>query len=186
MINLGIISQVCSQNKIIWTATSTPVSYVLKDSQETDADFDAFGQDAADQWKGTSFTAGSSYTLNRISAKIYRAGSAAYIISSYLYSDSVGIPGTLLATSTTTKTHSDLQISGAFEDFNFSGTALTNGTKYHIVFKQDTVDASNFCRWRQNTYGGTTGQNTSRSSDGSSWFAYQTNTQHDYKTYALE
>lgn len=78
-------------------------------------------------------------------------GSPTGNITAYLYSDNAGIPGALLATSTTTLTMSSITSANLQYAFEFPVVKLTPSTKYHYVFQSSTVDPSNYVVMAWNT-----------------------------------
>lgn len=170
--------------------TSLGGSYVLKDSNETDNSDNLLGFTTAFLYISSLFQAGSiyglSYTLTKASLKLLREGSASHTITAYIYSDNGSdLPDSLLGTSTNTVTHSTLATSpGDWVDFTFAGVSLTSDEKYHIAASISVDDASNFARWKLDAFA--TGNNSGRSSDGSTWNTLAANYKMCFKTYATE
>lgn len=164
------------------------MAYTLKDSQIT-ANDNLYVGGSANIYKSSSFVPGSSYTLTKIEIPLaIGLGSPSFDINVYLYSDdgsgSNGKPSTLLATSTTTLAANTLTSSFVYYPFLFSGYALTNGTKYHIVVKSSAYDASNHAKWSINSAEASNA--TCISANGSSWSSNDSSSQGDFKTYETE
>lgn len=86
---------------------------------------------------GDIFTADSNYTLTSVKGFVrYNANVPNGTISAYLYAvgGSPAHPTTLIATSSTTLDSATLTTSIAAYTFNFSGSSLSNGTQYAIIF----------------------------------------------------
>jgi hypothetical protein len=161
--------------------------YVLKDQGTTNNDFDQFGDNAARLYLSSSWTAGSSYTIRRVVVLLYTAGSPTFDVQVQIQGDSAGAPsGTALCTSTTTINAATLTGTATAYNFDFAvGTAITSGTKYHIVTTSSTLgDASNYVKVRIN-YAGATGQDL-YSWNGSGWSPRYSNTQYVFETWAIE
>jgi hypothetical protein len=159
---------------------------VLKDSQDASDDYDYLGNDAGHEYFGTSFVATSSYTLTSFQLKMYKTGSPTGTITGYVHADTgSGLPGTLLGTSVNTIDASTVA-AGTPGDFSgtvpFSGVSITNGTKYYLVVRKPTVDASNYVTMRQK-FNTVTGNNTALRGDAGAWQAMFADTQLSFKTY---
>jgi hypothetical protein len=159
----------------------------LKDSQTTQNDYWYLGNGSVRLY-ASSFTAGSSYTLIEAQWYCKKSGSPTFNIRGYIYSDSSGSPGTLLATSTNDVAASGITTSYGWQIVHtFSGQALTSGTKYHLVVHALTDgDGSNLIVMGCN--GSVTGQALRRSYDTSppSWVDLDTSAQNDFRTYEAD
>ena len=117
------------------------------------------------------FTPNSSDTLLEVRVKLKTTGSPTGRIYAYLYSNSSGSPGTLLATSPTVLEATGIQSSYGYHGFRFS-YAVTSGTVYHLVLFNNTVDASNYVNAE---YDGSapsySGGQANTSANGTSWSA---------------
>jgi hypothetical protein len=135
-------------------------------------------------WIAYSFVPGSSYTCTQLGLGIFRYATAtANNVTAYLYSDSSLSPLTLLATSTNTIAGSALNAGSPTEQlFQFSGQALTGGTRYWAAVMAP-VDNVNHCGWAcQDASPGS--EDFARSSDGSIWVPEPAfNTRGQIKTY---
>lgn len=175
------------QSTLLLLNTGGSAAYVAKDSQSTNNDFDDFADAAARENVGSSFTAGSSYTIRRVELLLYRLGSPTFTFTVSIYADSGGVPtGAALCTSTETFDSSTLGTTAATVTANFStGTALTSGTKYHIVLDSSAVgDGSNDVRWRIN-YNTVSGQSIT-SYNGAVWSTRYASSQAVFTSYAFE
>lgn len=128
----------------------TAVASVLKDTTPSTAPSDigsaiTIGDSAGEQYLGSDWTASSSYTLTQITAQAYKTGTG-QPMTCYIYSNSSLLPGTLLATSTTSAI-TPSQTSG-FTSANdviyaFAGLSITNTTVYFVVFRVAATSGSN-------------------------------------------
>ncbi len=119
-------------------------TYVLKDSQltvDTSADF---GGGEYTVWAGTSFTAGSSYTLRRISLPLAKNGSPVFNVTFYIYNSAMN---SLLGTSNIVNAATVPNGAGGKTNFDFSGVSLSSGTTYVIVGNTSAYDGSNTLWW---------------------------------------
>jgi hypothetical protein len=159
------------------------MAQVLKDSQETSNDSEAFANGTGNLYRSTSFTAGSSYTLIRAALGMTKTGVPSRTFDLRIYSDNGSdVPDTLLATSTNTINMSDLVSSLNWTaDFSFSGLSIVSGTKYHLVPYCATYDVDNYVYWNLNA--GVASHSTRYSGNGTSWTAYDTSSQGLFRTY---
>ncbi len=179
LIVLLSVSFTYGQGRILIMKKKGGCANTLTDSQTTYSTTETMTRWHA--WYGSDFTTGSAYTLCKLEIYIYKVGTPTGNGYLKIYSDSSGVPGTLLATSTTTLAESTLSDSApAFIAFDFEGLALTTSTKYHIVYL-GTANSSNYVAGGVN--GGATGHTSSYSDDGVSWGPYTANDQINFKTY---
>ncbi len=141
--------------------------YTLKQNLGgTPDNLNSFGWGSAAKWLAYSFVADSSYTVSQIGVGLLISAGTPLTspLTCYLYSDASFSPGSLLGTST--NTHSDtLTESSVMYPFQFSGVALTSGTRYWVVLSLATP-SGNYPAWSM-LIGGT--EKCYVSSDGASW-----------------
>lgn len=157
--------------------------FTQKDSQTTDNGLDRVGT-AGRTKESTSFTPASSYVITRVSVKIAKENGPVGNAHLALYADDGGgLPGALLATSTTSIDASTLSTTPAYVDFDFVGQAAVLGTKIHIASYGDGAGdgfgAGNLI-WEKNDT--VPGQKIGVLESGT-WFELRNNQQHDFKTY---
>jgi hypothetical protein len=108
----------------------------------------------------------STFTCTKVRLVIGRSGTGAPLLTGYIWADSAGVPGTLLATSTNTVDGTTLATGGGDADFLFSGVSLVNGTTYWVGASASAIDAANYNTIR----GGSTSSGLLyRSPDGTTW-----------------
>lgn len=141
-------------------------SYPTKDSFTTDpAQTTWLGYSDGTKYASSKFTAGSSYSLAKLTVKLLKAGSPSFTITAYIYSTPTNDPVNLLATSTDTLSAASVSTSATDYTFNFSNYGLISGTSYSWALGCSSVgDSSN----RIDIYGGSGGR-TCLSADGSTW-----------------
>lgn len=179
---------------LVWNSAQPSVlrgesmTYTLKDSQTTDNDFWTNGNGGR-TYLGTSFTAGSSYTLHRVELKLNILNSPVGPIYCDIYNDDgAGLPNVVLGTATNTVDSAALPTTADYSSrWEFTGLALTSGTKYHIVIHgtgtNNGYGAGGGVQWRDNT-GGAAGQNVSTDLDGVAPFSVvSASSQGDFNTY---
>lgn len=139
-------------------------------SNLVDSATETFGNLSSYKYVSTSITNPCSYEISRVQVLLFRQGSAAYNITNSVWSNASAAPNALLASATNVVVQSSLTTSAATNTFWYaSGTILTVGQTNHLVLAIDTVDASNYGKFR---YLVTAGQGGNHSSAGSSWAAY--------------
>ena len=107
------------------------------------------------------FTPPTSQALTSVSLYLRRAGSPVATVSMQLFDDNVGVPGTLLATSTTTVDPALMSTgaTGTLVSFSFSSVPLTGGTPYWVAVYYSavtTIDLSNHIKIKLSTTNPTT------------------------------
>lgn len=139
-------------------------------SNLVDSATETFGNLSAYKYVATSITNPCSYEISRVQVLLLRQGSAAYNITNSVWSNTGSAPNALLASATNVVVQSSLTTSATTNTFWYApGTTLTVGQTNHLMLTIDTVDASNYGRFR---YLVTAGQSGNHSSAGSSWAAY--------------
>lgn len=129
----------------------------LKDSQTATAEEAAsVGNIAGNTYVATKFTAGSSYSACKVDLLLAKAGATGTPtgnVFAYLYSDSSGSPGTLLAASDLVDS-TTLPTAGTsnWVSFTFSSPAsLTSGSVYWVATSHTNTAALSFVYWWRNS-----------------------------------
>jgi hypothetical protein len=115
-------------------------------SYATRTDFDSIGDISTRTKTGQPFTVSSNGKITAVQISVAKVGSPADHISVAIYSNSSGVPGSLL------ETGSNIDPAGtsfALATSTFAGTTqLNTGTTYHIVLSRTgSLDASNYFNW---------------------------------------
>jgi len=141
----------------------------------------ALGSLSTNQYVSCKFqTVTSSAALNftklaAIQVRMRKVGSPTGVVTAYLYSDSAGVPGTLVDTATYSLPVNPTFTSPSTVEFYFKNfPTLSYSTVYHLVLKNSVVDASNYWQVDQNvTVGSGDGsvQSMATSSNGTTWTA---------------
>lgn len=121
-------------------------------------------------WVAQTFTASKNYTIDNVKLSISRQGSPGTLTVS-IKATSAGLPTGADLTSGTINGNS-LDTSAAWVEINLTDYALSSGTKYAIVCRATSGDASNKVIWAATNPGGYANGDTCESGDsGSSWGA---------------
>jgi hypothetical protein len=130
-----------AHNSICQTQT-TP-----NDMETSDYTYSNIGADSSAKYLSTAFVAtADTGTICQVCARLNKVGSPTMDFDVQIWSDSDGLPSTMLSGGDF-GTMNAADIVGDFTDcFTEGSVALTNGTKYHVVFIAATVDASNYFR----------------------------------------
>jgi hypothetical protein len=157
--------------------------YINDVSNTTLSSTQKFGDVAGDTYIAQSFVTSS---INSQSHNSYLTGIIVYMakvlsptgtINCYLYSNSAGQPGSLVATATTTVSAASVAGSASQYGFIFRGTPykMTAGGTYHLVVKISggSTDSSNYINLSTNT--AYASGNINKSSDGVTWTADSSN-----------
>lgn len=132
------------------------------------------------QWRGQSFTAGSSYSIGSVKLKIYRNGTPGNITVA-IYSTSSGKPDSSLTS--VTIDGSLLEESAAWYEFTFSTPySLTNGTKYAIVVSAPSAP-TNGVLWRIDVGGSYAGGSLVYSTNGGAAWSEDASSDAMFETY---
>jgi hypothetical protein len=160
-------AQVVTHRRKAFRAGAAPCT-TLRESQTTASATVSCFNGSSTTFVGSQWTTAATYTLCRLTTRIYRVGTPTGTITAYIYTNNLGEPGTLLATSTTTISAGALTDSTAGEDagFTFAGLSLTSGTAYYMVLGSSAVSGANFVRW---VAGATSTGNTDSSADATTW-----------------
>lgn len=117
------------------------------DMETSDSTYSNIGSVASTKYLSTAFVAtADTGTICQVCAQLNKVGSPTMDFDVQIWSDSDGLPSTMLSGGDF-GTMNAADIVGDFTDcFTEGSVALTNGTKYHVVFIAATVDASNYFR----------------------------------------
>lgn len=151
------------------------ISYTLQETFANDSANEAEWSKAASTTHiGTVIAPSSSYTITRVEYYLKKTGTGGGDITAQIWSStgSAGSesPNALLASSTTTVGAGDVGGTKAFVSFDFSGQAVSSGTKYFLVMKTPSVgDSSNYYDWTLGSVYNTTNFETVRGDATPSW-----------------
>lgn len=164
----GTISNLSEVNGILYVSLSSPQRYEY--CVATSLGGATFGGTA---WDTQTFTPATSHTIVSVKLFLLRTGSPGTITVSIRATDGAGKPtGADLCSGTTDGDTLDTSTPEWREVTLGSGTALTASTKYAIVARATSGDASNYVHWRIDSSPSYTGGNHADSADsGSSWTA---------------
>jgi len=147
-------------------------SYVAKESQTgASAGTYTVGNSTANAWRGTKFTAASSYNLNRVDVYVSRSATSAltYTIEIWSHDAMADLPNTMIGTASASVANADFPDAEDVRTFYPSAT-IVSGTVYYIVMKSSGV-ASDYARWH---YATVSGQVVTYSAGTSSWSSTST------------
>lgn len=131
-----------------------------------------FADNQSYKWLAGNFTAGSTYTLCKLTMRMAKVGTPAGTITAAIYSDAAGnVPGTQVGTASDAVTATTLAAAEGNVDFSNLSASLTSGTVYHIVIKCSTTGTgANNVRGVYYSFTGTLAQEINLSNDdGGSW-----------------
>jgi hypothetical protein len=163
-----------------WTAA--PAIPVLQDSFGTANAGGSLAIGATSKtWSAGAFTPTANYTSVQFSVRLHINTGAPFThpVTAYIYTSSAGVPGSLLATASST-IQPTLTSTWTVYTFPFSGISLTSRTQYYLVL-QTTLDNSNFGSW--STASGASRILGYTSSNGTTWAAYASGYQPYILTY---
>jgi hypothetical protein len=119
-------------------------SYVEKESQ-TGAAGGSYpvGSSAVTRWRGTKFTAASSYNLNRVDVYVSRNGSSAinYTVEIWSHDSMSNLPNAMIGTASSSISNTTFPDSEDVRTFYPTAT-IVSGTVYYIVMKSDAANAT--------------------------------------------
>lgn len=162
------------------------MTLVLVDSQTVDDSFRWIGSGDGVTKRGTLYTASATRTIVAIEVKIARENGATGNVVVEVWTNSSGVPGSLIAANTPAVDVTTIPTVAApdFVRFLYTGWSQVASTQYIIVVYGDN-GANGFgtgdIHWHRNTTSAT-GFNISAYDTGS-WVVASTDQQHDFKTY---
>jgi len=144
------------------------------------ADNDAY------KWIAGNFTAGSTYTLCKLTMRMSKTGTPAGTITAAIYSDAAGnVPGSQVGTASDAVTATTLATGEGNVDFVNLSASLTSGTVYHIVLKcSSNGDASNKVNAYYSFDGDATHEINLSDNSGSSWDNWTDSNQIKFTSYS--
>lgn len=132
----------------------------------TDSSQENLGSSSSLGWLASSNRWTTSTTTCAVKVSLLKSGSPVGNITAYIYSEGSSVPGSVLATSTTTLAASTLTGSEAVYAFTFNFSPVS-GTTYWVALNNSVIDAANFVLVRID--GGSSGGALFQSANGTSW-----------------
>lgn len=135
-------------------------------------------------WIAGNFTAGSTYTLCKLTLRMAKAGTPSGNVTASIYTSVAGnIPGTLVGTASDPVTATTLPTTEGNVDFVNLNASLTSGTVYQIVVKTTTGTSMNNVKVYY-TFDGVTAHEINLSDNsGSSWDNWTDSNQIKFTSY---
>jgi len=151
----------------------------LSDSVTTGTVAESVWSSSGKVWNAGTFTAGSSYTLCKLSISAAKVGSPTMSVTAFIYNDSSNAPGSQVGTGSGSVAVSTFPASQGDVFFTGMNVSIVNGTKYWIAIQSTAQDGVNNASW----FVGAGSDFFDASANGTTWTNEDSNIKARFATY---